>query len=307
MKVAICALTFHRPDGLRALLGALSVLEVPDGVDVSIVIVDNDEVASGRPVVDSLRSSTMQPVEYVVEERRGIAQARNAAVRVALSQGADFVAFIDDDEVPDPKWLKNLLVCQAETGADVVTGPVIPLFDEAPPEWVLKGDFYERPRFPTGTRIMYARTSNVLIRGGLLSDPWPPFDERYGITGGEDTHFFMRARLAGAHIVWADEAMVSELVPASRISVNWLVRRAYSRGNTLSLCLLDLQNSWPRRAKRVAASLVQIGQGVGLVAMSALKGKAVYVAGLQKVAYGAGLASGLFGSAYEEYSSTHGS
>lgn len=306
MHVAICALTFHRPEGLSSLLAALNLLRVPEGVTVSIVVVDNDEFGSGEAIVESAGASLAFPLTYVIEARRGIAQARNAAVAAAISGDADLVAFIDDDEVPDADWLTGLLEVQASTGADVVTGPVVPAFAEEPPDWVEQGKFYDRPRFPTGTRLTYARTSNVLIAARLLRDPWPPFDERYATTGGEDTHFFMRVRLNGAHIAWADDAVVRELVPPSRISVGWLVRRAYSRGNTLSLCLRDLQDSWPRRVKRVAAAAVEVGGGVALLATGPFRGKAVRVAALQKLAYGAGLASGLVGSTYQEYAQTHG-
>lgn len=306
MHVAVCALTYHRPEGLASLLAALSRVCLPEGVTVSVVVVDNDPFGSGGPIVEEARGDLNLPLVYQVETRRGIAQARNAAVRAALSSGADLVAFIDDDEMPDPQWLLELLKVHEAAQADVVTGPVIPVFSETPPEWVEKGAFYDRPRFPTGARLTYARTSNVLIASHLLREPWPPFDERYGTTGGEDTHFFMRVRLGGARIVWADDAAVRETVPQSRVSVRWLVRRAYSRGNTLSLCLRDLQDSWPRRAKRVAAAVVEVLRGVGLLVASAFRGKATRVAGLQRVAYGAGLASGLVGSAYEEYSRTHG-
>ncbi len=271
-----------------------------------MVVVDNDEHGSGEPIVEKARSGSTFPLHYIVEPRRGIAQARNTAVATALSFHADFVAFIDDDEMPDEDWLIELLKVQASEQADVVTGPVIPVFHEAPPAWVEQGKFYDRPRFATGTRLTYARTSNVLIAAHLLSDPSPPFDERYGITGGEDTHFFMRVRLGGASIFWADEAVVRESVPMSRISLNWILRRAYSRGNTLSLCLRDLQDSWPRRGKRLVAATVEVLRGALLLAISPIRGKAATVGALQKIAYGAGLASGLVGSTYEEYAQTHG-
>lgn len=306
MHVAVCALTFHRPEGLRSLLDGLHRLEVPEGVTVSIVVVDNDEVGSGKNVVEAIRQTLGFPLTYVIESRRGIAQGRNTAVSTALSVNADFVAFIDDDEIPEANWLVDLIDVQTSTGADVVTGPVVPVFDEPPPNWVIRGAFYERPRFATGTRMTYARTSNVLIDISLLRDPWPPFDERYATTGGEDTHFFMRARLDGAHIVWSDEAVVKELVPTSRISMRWLVRRSYRRGNTLSLCLRDLQDSWPRRAKRVGASVFHMVSGVALLISSVFGGTTAWVKGMQKVAYAAGLATGLFGSTFEEYAQTHG-
>ncbi len=271
-----------------------------------MVVVDNDELGSGEPIVEKACLVSSLSLHYVIEPRRGIAQARNAAVATALTLQPDFVAFIDDDEMPDDNWLIELLKVQASENADVVTGPVIPVFSETPPSWVEQGKFYDRPRFATGTRLTYARTSNVLIAAHLLRDPWPPFDERYGITGGEDTHFFMRVRLGGAFIFWADEAVVRETVPISRISVRWLLNRAYSRGNTLSLCLRDLQDSWQRRAKRVVAAIVEVLSGGFFLAVSPIRGKAATVAALQKIAYGAGLASGLVGSTYEEYAQTHG-
>ncbi len=306
MHVSICALTYLRPHGLGSLLAALNHLNVPEGVEITVVVVDNDEQRSGESIVESARATLIFPIHYRVEERRGISPARNTAVETALSCKADFVAFIDDDEVPDANWLSELLKIQESENADVVTGPVLTKFVEPPPAWVEKGGFFNRPRFPTATRINYARTSNVLVASKWLSDPWPPFDERYAMTGGEDTHFFMRIRLDGAHIVWADEAIVAEEVPSSRISTSWILRRAYRRGNTLSTCLLDLQDSWPRRAKRVGAATYEVLGGLALLVVGPFRGKAAMITALQKMAYGAGLASGLVGMTYKEYTKTHG-
>mgnify|MGYP001620127384 CR=1 FL=1 len=305
MHVAICALTFCRPDGIRCLLAGLGRLHEPSGATVEVIVVDNDEARSAEAVVQAAAGTIRWPVQYIVEPRRGIAQGRNRAVAAAHAAGADFVAFIDDDEVPSPAWLDELLRVQVATHAGVVTGPVVPVFQEPPPAWVVQGAFFERPRFPTGERLTYARTSNVLIEGSLMRDTATPFDERFGLSGGEDTHFFMRVRLGGAHIVWADGAMVSELVPATRVSVRWLVRRAYRRGNTLSLCLRDLSDSWPRRGRRVAGGILQVALGTVRLA-SAVAGRARAVAGLAQIAYGVGLVTGLVGVRYEEYRTVHG-
>lgn len=306
MHVAICALTFRRPDGLAALLRGVASLELSASASTELVIVDNDPEGSAEAVVEQHRVELPCAVHYVVESRRGIAQGRNRAAEVALAHGADLVAFIDDDEVPDPAWLTELLRVQAATGADVVTGPVLPVFEEPPPRWVVSGGFFERPRFATGTRITYARTSNVLIAAALLLDPTPPFDEAFGTTGGEDTHFFMRARLAGAHIAWADDALVSELVPSSRLSATWLTKRAYRRGNTLSLCLRDLRDSWPARVKRVGAAGVEIAVGASRLIVAVVGGRRWAVAGMSQVAYGVGLVTGLVGLRYDEYRTIHG-
>ena len=125
--------------------------------------------------------------------------------------------------------------------------------------------------------------------------------ERFGLLGGEDTHFFMRVYLRGAKLVWAADARVYESIPASRMSVSWLLRREYRRGNTLSLCLRELEDSGPRRLKRVAHGLVQLGQGAVLVVAAPVFGRYMLVRGLQRGAFGAGLITGLGAHVYEEY------
>lgn len=305
-RVAVCALTYRRPVGLRRLLAGLAELRVPPALarDVEVVIVDNDPAGSGASVVAEGARRLPWPLRYVVEPRRGIAHGRNRAV--AEARGADLVAFLDDDERPNPSWLTGLLVTHRETGADVVTGPVLPVFEEPPPEWVRRGAFFERRRHPHGARIHYARTSNVLITRPLL-DRWPgPFETDFALNGGDDTHFFKRAHLAGARIVWSETAIVSEWIPPSRVSARWLLTRAYRRGTTLSQCLVRLEDSPRRRAKRLGAAGYLIATGGAVAAVGALRGREHRVAGLRRVWHGGGLARGLFGAMHPEYLEVHG-
>lgn len=305
--VAVCALTFRRPDGLRALLEGIGRLDRPAAHDVVVVIVDNDEAGAGEAVVRQLEDELPWPITYEIEPRRGIAQGRNRAVGIARRLGAGAVVFVDDDEVPDRRWLVELLAVRDATGADVVTGPVLPRFAEPPPAWVEQGRFFDRPRLPDGAPMHYARTSNVLIGAHVFPPDDAPFAEWFGLSGGDDTHFFLRAHLAGHRIVWADHAIVSEVVPSSRVDVGWLVKREYRRGNTLSLCLRDLQDSPWRRARRVAQALVRVAQGAVVLVSAAVRGRVAMVQGLQLIALGAGLLSGLAGVRYDEYRVVHGS
>lgn len=305
-RVAICALTLHRPGGLEALLESLAKLDDPGpDVEVQVVIVDNDPEASARPVVERRQAMMPWPLQYVVEPRRGIPFGRNTAV--AAAGDVDFVAFLDDDEVASPAWLVELLRVQRETEADVVTGTVLPAFEGEPPRWAVEGGFFKRLRHPTGHRLTYARTSNVLIARRVFPEGDPaPFNEAMGLNGGDDTHFFMRAWLQGHSIVWADDAVVTEEVPSSRVNVRWLLRREYRRGNTLSLCLLDLHDSPWRRFKRVISGLVHIGRGIVQTLIGVTKGKPALVAGVQRIYFGAGLLTGLVNLRYDEYKVVHG-
>ncbi len=306
--VAVCCLTFRRPVGLRRVLEGIAALRFDTGVtpeSVRVVIVDNDPEGSGEAIVDEMRAEVPFELRYAVEARRGIPFGRNRAV--AESGDVDLIAFLDDDEAPEPDWLAQLLHTAAETGADVVTGPVLPVFDERPPDWVLRGRFFDRRRHATGELLHYARTSNVLIRRDLIAR-WEeqPFEVAFGMSGGDDTYFFKRAYLDGATIVWADEAVVREWVPVTRVSVRWMLKREFRRGNTLSLCLRMLQDSPARRVRRVVGGLGQIARGVVTVPFGLVRGREVAVAGLKRIWFGAGLIGGLTGSVVSEYSTVHG-
>ncbi len=264
-----------------------------------IVVVDNDESGSARPVVEAF-GRLPWPVEYVIEPRRGISAARNTALQHAAD--ADLIAFIDDDEWAESGWLAELLRTQERTQAQVVVGPVIPAFDEAPaPGWFDKGRFLAALTYPQDEQLDFAYTGNALVHRSVLEPAGAPFSERFGLLGGEDTHFFMRVYLSGAKIVWAPDARVYESIPAARMSVSWLLRREYRRGNTLSLCLRELEDSRARRLKRVAHGVVRLGEGAALAVTAPVLGRQMLVRGLQHAAFGAGLITGLGAHAYQEY------
>src|SRR5581483_3089518 len=104
MHISICVCSYKRPDMLRKLLGELRGIETRDSFTFSVVISDNDVEGSARPVVDELAADYPVPIDYVIEPRRSISFARNAALARATG---DAIAFIDDDEWPRRDWLMN--------------------------------------------------------------------------------------------------------------------------------------------------------------------------------------------------------
>ena len=307
MKIAVCALTYLRPQGLQRLLEHLRVLEKPVDVELAIVIVDNDPAGSAADAVRRERDISPFEVVYRVEARRGIPSGRNTAVSAALEWGADFVAFIDDDEWPDPDWLQQLWATQVSTGADVVTGPVLPVFDEPPPEWVISGGFFERPRFEHNEEIEWATTSSVLIARACFEFFDEPFDRGFGLTGGDDTHFFAQLHDAGFSIRWCETATVYEAIPASRVDVGWLVRREYRRGQTLSLSLRRRDRRVSRVVRRAVNAGLHLVRGLIQLLLGLPRGRAHWLHGAKSIALGSGMLTGLAGRQYQEYQTIHGS
>lgn len=248
--ITICVCTFQRPELLRRLLAALQTLESDGRFSHSVVVADNDAERSANKVTAAQRTQSMLKIVYVSEPRQNIALARNAALRHSTG---DYVAFIDDDEFPGPRWLLHMLDTCVRTGSSGVLGPVRPHFDSPPPDWIVRGRFCERPEFPTGREMPgnECRTGNVLFRRDILvrlGDQ--PFREQFG-TGGEDVDFFVRLTGSGCTFRWCQEGAVYETVPPDRWTRRYMIRRALLRGrNTLKVP--------GSRVVRLAKSLVAV-------------------------------------------------
>lgn len=228
-RVSVCICTFKRPALLAGLLAELE-RQIGSSAGVEFVVADNDPAHSARAVLAEW--SARLPLRALHVPVPNIAAARNAVVAAAR---APWLAFIDDDESPDAGWLDRLVAAQARFDADVVFAPVLPRYVAGTPDWLRLGGYFDRPRFPTGTRIgtRDARTGNVLLRAAqvrAMGDT--PFDVAFGRTGAEDTVLFRELLARGAVFVWCDEATVQEEVPLARANSAWLVRRSYRLGQT---------------------------------------------------------------------------
>lgn len=113
--VAVC--TRDRPDDLARCLDALMAL--PDDGQEVLVIDSASATAATRELV-----ARHPRVRYVREERPGLDRARNRALREAAHP---IVAYIDDDAVADPGWLRGLAGGFTSPRIAAVTGLTLPL------------------------------------------------------------------------------------------------------------------------------------------------------------------------------------
>jgi glycosyltransferase involved in cell wall biosynthesis len=227
-RITVCVCTYRRPELLNLLLVRLAEQEQQGLFEHEVVVVDNDTLGSAKPVIERVATNTQLPISYYIEPRRNIALARNKALE---NVKGDFVAFIDDDELPVREWLLRLLTTCLQTGVDGVLGPVVPRYEVEPPLWVKKGRLYHRPRHETGVLIgrSEGRTGNLLFRRCLLQGDHAVFRPQFG-SGGEDRDLFARWMDAGHRFAWCDEAVAYEAVPAVRWKSSFLIRRALLRG-----------------------------------------------------------------------------
>lgn len=298
--VAVCAITYNRNEGLRRLLDALELLSFPaqTAPKVVVVVVDNNEAPTAQPVVADASGSSRWEMRYRHEPRPGIPTARNAAI--AEAHDSDFIVFIDDDEVPDPHWLDELLRVQTEYGCELVTGPVVSAFDASPPEWMSRWGVFDRARHKTGEQVSVAGTGNLLIRSAFLEVERVRFDERF--RSGSDTAFCLEATRRGARILWADEAVVRETVSSSRLSLGWLLRRWFRGANNYAVAEARVHRGVFVRVLRVGKGAARLLQGFGTLVLGGFSWRAsVALAGARKLATGSGMLMGAVGFNYNEY------
>lgn len=298
--VVVAVLTFKRPDDLAELLPALIAQADARPERVEVLVVDNDPDAGARPCVAAHQGA----VRYVHEPVPGIAAARNRALDEAGT--ADVLVFVDDDERPSERWLSTMLEHRRRTEVVAVVGPVVSEFVGEPSHWVAAGDFFRRRRMPTGTAVSVAATNNLLLDLAWIKAQGLRFDERFGISGGEDTLFTRRIAELGGVMEWNDEALVVDRVPAARLTAKWVLQRAFSSGNGWSCVALHLTRT-PAQARRERAVLtgrgsVRLVGGLLRAAFGVLVRSAENQAkGLRTATRGLGMITGAWGFAYAEY------
>ena len=305
VEVAVCVITCFRPEGLQRLLEGIAVQEFSKNPrpNIRLAIVDNDAEGSAKSVCDEFRVQNDIRLEYEIEPQRGIPFARNHSVDMVKKE-VDFIAIMDDDEVPAKNWLDELLAAQREFDADILTGPVAPYFVEPPADWLV--GFFGSGNLPNGHSLLYnygkAYTSNLFAKAELFEQI--RFDEQFRSNGADDTHLFMQVYQKGYKAVWADNALVTEWLPPSRTNYKWLWQRAYRRGNGFAFCELVQSRTIATRIQRLAKGIFRFIQGI-LTALLCFGRKKVFVGGVQTAFLGIGMITGSFGSQYQEYEKIH--
>ncbi|MGI9021613.1 MAG: glycosyltransferase family 2 protein [Solirubrobacterales bacterium] len=138
-------------------------------------------------------------VRFLEGPRESAAAKRNLGWRAAR---APLIAFTDDDCRPAPDWLESLLAA-AKPDA-IVQGRT-----ESDPDELHLLDGVARTQRIAGPSAWY-ETCNIAY-GRALLERVRGFDERYAI-GGEDTDLGLRARAAGARLVYEPGAVVMHAV-----------------------------------------------------------------------------------------------
>ena len=224
---------------LRATLTSLAKLEL-QGIDCRYIIIENNDHCTVDAIVNELADTVgAGRVTYRLEPQLGIAYARNTALETALGMNVDALAFIDDDEIADPRWLAELLRTANQDQLDLVGGPVglqpAPVDASASEKRVWRGvDARCRAIENKGKHLAMVKqdhritivTNNWLVNLDIIQRTGLRFDKTLGMSGGEDTAFFRALRCLGGKSGWAPDALVLETLPRERLTLAYQFRRS---------------------------------------------------------------------------------
>jgi len=302
MRVCIAIPTFRREPYLRALLAKLAGLTPPSvACTIAVVIVDNDPRAGARAIVAAAQPTFPLALDYRLVAEPGLSTVRNVVLDYAR-HNADVLVMLDDDELPEPQWLNELLRIAEETGADAVVGPVPAILPERAPRWIRDARDRELPRFEDGALVADGWCGNCLIRVPSILAAGLTFDPSLNFAGGEDQLFFRKLLAHGGTIAYAKYATAWEIFPPARQSLGFLLKRSFRRGNSLAVCDLRLQKNSRGLALRALKGIAIVALGLlGLVPLTLVRGVTAAVGTSSEIARGAGMLAGLIGVSYQAY------
>src|SRR5918994_5355741 len=220
--------TLGRPS-LDVLLDALAAAPGPRPAE--LVLVDD------RPAGAPLRPQRpgLPPIRVVRTAGGGPAQARNLGWRTARTE---WVAFLDDDVVPDPDWYQRLEADLSELPADVAGSQgrvrVPPPQDRRPTDW---------ERGTAGLATSSWITADLAYRRAALAAVGG-FDERFPRAFREDSDLARRVMDTGARLVRGQRWITHPVRPADR----WITLIVQG-GNAAAVLLRRLHGpDWRQRA-----------------------------------------------------------
>src|SRR5215210_469010 len=227
-RASVVVPTLGRPS-LDALLDALA--DAPGPRPAELILVDD------RPTGSPLRPERtgLPPVRVVRTGGGGPARARNLGWRTARTE---WVAFLDDDVVPDADWYERLAADLADLPADVAgsQGRVsVPLpADRRPTDW---------ERGTAGLATSSWITADLAYRRDTLAAVGG-FDERFPRAFREDSDLALRVMDTGARLVRGERRITHPVRPVDR----WISLRTQA-GNADDVLMRRLHGrDWRARA-----------------------------------------------------------
>ena len=210
-----------------------------------VIVVDNGSTDNTREICVSFKNR-MPQLRYFYEEKPGLHVGRHLGMEMAKSE---ILVFTDDDIIAVQGWLQAIVNAFNDHNVQLVGGPSLPLYEQAPPEWMEVFwtrtpdgksscgslsllDFGDKECEIDPTLIWglnYSIRGKTLIDlGGFHPDGFPWELRRF--RGDGETALSVEAKRRGLKAIYQPGACVHHIIPANRMTVEYFERRAFLQG-----------------------------------------------------------------------------
>ncbi len=234
--ISIVVCTYNRAGQLRGALASLYNLATDGCFSYEIVVIDNASTDETPQAIAAAAAESKNPLRAVRETEQGIVPARNRGIREARGR---WIAFFDDDQLADPRWLVELYLGAIERRCRVVGGTVLLALPAGctrqldPAVRMLLGEaVHAREPVRYGGRVIPG-CGNLMIERTVF-DQVGVFQRT--IHGrGEDTDLFTRIEAAGIEAWYLPAAVIHHLTPAERLEDAYLLSLARRLGEGVAV------------------------------------------------------------------------
>lgn len=232
----------HNRAGLLPACVKAAAAQLPPTDGFSILIVNSASSDDTAKVIEVLRRK-YPLVGSVFEPTPGVARARN---RGLAETNAELVAFLEDDAVPAPDWLRSLVQVLDLGQAVAAGGRTFSIWPKMKrPAWLTdRTEFLFETPCLNGDKIRPIKYPEVPNPGNLLVDRREflaagGFSEKLGRTKGglrvyEDVPPFRRLARQGRRVVFAPEAQIHHTVHIERLNLTSLARQKWAEGQSIA-------------------------------------------------------------------------
>lgn len=254
ISAIIC--THNRAQYLGKAIDSLLQQDFPAPYEV--IVVDNASSDSTRTVVEA---RSHPHLHYVYEPTTGLSVARNTGASTAQSP---LLAYLDDDAIASPQWLRTLYAAYQQNERLAIAGGKVTLIWESnthPPHWLSTGLAANLGAYDLGDEPvtidrpgLTPRGLNYSIRRSFLEQVGG-FDTHLGRMGtmllsNEELRMTELALEQGWQVTYVPEALVAHHVAPERLHPAWFLDRGWWQG--ISECYREQlagRAGWPQLAR----------------------------------------------------------
>lgn len=242
MKLDVVVPTYNRSKLMRAAVESLLRAPVPEGLDVTIYVVDNNSKDDTAEVVEQLKKGAALPVRYLFETKQGLSHSRNCGI--AAGSG-ELVGFIDDDEEIEENWYRVIAREFANPTTQFIGGPYLGNWVSPQPDWLPPGYHAAIGVIPPKPRAVFSKEFGANLMGGnavirrSVFEQIGTYSPRLGRSGKgllseEDAEFFRRLDAAQIRGIYVPDLAIYHYIAPERLTRRyhrkWAYWRAVSQG-----------------------------------------------------------------------------